>query len=78
MATKIPGLGLHQEESKSLPMATINYHRMRSSLRMKNEKFIINHMSKNLKTWDYMIIIFAIYNSLFLPFELAFRPEFLE
>jgi hypothetical protein len=34
-------------------------------------------MNKNLKHWDILIILFAIFNSLFLPLELAFRPLFL-
>jgi hypothetical protein len=45
---------------------------------VNRESNVIRHMDKNLKIWDLLIILFAIYNSLFLPLELAFRPDSLK
>jgi hypothetical protein len=35
-------------------------------------------MNHRLKQWDIVVIFFAVFNSIFLPLELAFRPVFLE
>lgn len=44
---------------------------------MKN-KYIVHHMNINLKKWDLFIIFLAVYNSIQLPLELAFRPSYLD
>ena len=39
-------------------------------------KCIIRHMESRRIKWELFIIILAVYNSIFLPFEIAFKPEY--
>ena len=40
-------------------------------------QLIIRHTNENRIYWDFIIIILAIYNSLALPMEVAFKPPWL-
>jgi hypothetical protein len=42
----------------------------------KVPSFIVHYYSNNKLRWDLLIIIFAIYNSIVTPLEIAFEPPF--
>ena len=54
-------------------------HRNEQDLADKGKKklpwYTFDHSSWSVTTWDLFIIVLAIWNCLFIPFEVAFRPE---
>ena len=41
-------------------------------------RYMISYKSKNKNRWDLLILLFAVYNSLMIPFEQAFKSEYFE
>jgi hypothetical protein len=40
------------------------------------EKYIISYKNKNKKIWDMFVLMLAMYNSMMIPMDQAFSPEF--
>lgn len=43
----------------------------------KNKKFMISQNDPRKTNWELFVIVLALYNSFFIPFDLSFEPEFL-
>ena len=52
-------------------------YQQKQKSKLKN-KCIIRYHNNHRVNWDLFIIVLAIYNSIFLPLEIAFKPHFLQ